>query len=68
MAGMVPKRQQGGTWVYPPIGAALAMVGLEEIGLYIASRQNTAAQYIATHPIMDLCLVEERDLAMRPSR
>ena len=29
MEGMGPKLQQGGTWVYPPIGEALAMVGLE---------------------------------------
>ena len=26
MAGMVPKRQQDVTWVYPPIGEALSMV------------------------------------------
>ena len=32
MAGMVPKRQQGGTWVYPPIGAVLSTVGLDDIG------------------------------------
>ena len=29
MAGMGPKHQQDGTWVYPPIGAALSMLGLE---------------------------------------
>ena len=29
MAGMVPKRQQDGTWLYPPIGAALATVGMD---------------------------------------
>ena len=28
MAGMGPKLQHYGTWVYPPIGAALEMVGL----------------------------------------
>ena len=36
MALMVPKRQQDGTWVYTPIGAVLATVRLEEIGVYIA--------------------------------
>ena len=36
MAGMGPKLQQYGTWVYTPIGAVLATVGLEEIGVYIA--------------------------------
>ena len=36
MAGIGPKSQRGGTWVYTPIGEALAMVGLEEIRVYIA--------------------------------
>ena len=57
MTGMVTKRQIDGTWVYPPIGAALSMVGLEEIRVYIARRKNTFARYIAISPIMDLCLV-----------
>ena len=35
MAGMVPKCQRDGTWVYTPIGAVLEMVGLEYIGVYI---------------------------------
>ena len=48
MAGMGPKRQREKTWVYPPIGAALTMVGLEEIGVYISHSQNMAAKYIAT--------------------
>ena len=34
MAGMVPIRQQVGTWVYKPIDAALAVVGLEEVRVY----------------------------------
>ena len=34
MADMGPKRQRGGTWLYPPIGVVLEMVGLEEIGGY----------------------------------
>ena len=60
MAGMVPERQLGRKWVYPPIWTAMAMVGLDEIGVYIARRQNTVAQNIATRPIMDLCLAAER--------
>ena len=35
------------------IGAALEMVGLEEIRVYIACSQNTVLQYIVTRPIMD---------------
>ena len=33
MAVMGPKFQRGCTWMYTPIGAALEMVGLEEIGV-----------------------------------
>ena len=60
MAGMGPKHQLGGAWVYTPIGAALAMVWLRDIGVYIACLQKTAAQYIMNIPIMDLCLAAER--------
>ena len=59
MAGMVPKHQQYGTWIYPPIGAELAMLELNEIGVYIARLQNMVAQYNATHPFMFLCILEE---------
>ena len=38
--------------------------GLDKIGVYIAHRQNTVTQYIATHPIMDLCLAAERNPGM----
>ena len=68
MTGMGTKRQRDGTWVYPPIDTALAMVGLYEIGMYIVCQQNTVAQYIATRPIMQLCLAEERNPGMRLSR
>ena len=58
MEGMVPKFQLNREWVYPPIGAALETMGLEEISVYIDRWQNIVAQYISTHPIMDLCLAE----------
>ena len=41
-------------WVYPHIGAVLTMVGLEEIRVYIARRQNTIAQYNTTRTFMEL--------------
>ena len=68
MASMGPKIQQDGTWLYPPIGAELVMVGLGEIGVYTARRQNTIAQCITTRPIMDLCLVVERKPGISLSR
>ena len=36
--------------------------------MYIARRQNTVAQYIATRPIMNLCLAAERKPGLRLSR
>ena len=50
MAVMAPKRQRDGILVYPPIGEALIMVGLDEIGVYITRNQNKVTQYIATRP------------------
>ena len=44
MASMGPKQQRGGTWVYLPIVSAMAMVGLDDIVLYISCRQNTVAK------------------------
>ena len=68
MAGMGPKCKRYGTWVYTPIGVELSMVCLEEIGVYISHHQNMVVQYIATRPIMDLCLAAEQKLGMRLSR
>ena len=64
MVGMGPKLQRGGRLVYPPIGAVLVMVGLEESRVYIYQLQNMVAQYIATFPIMDFCLAAERNPGM----
>ena len=68
MAGMGPKCQQDGTWVYPPIGTALKMVGLEDIGVYIARRHNMVTQYILNRTIMDFCLAVDQKSGIRLSR
>ena len=36
--------------------------GLQEVDTYIYRCQNTVAQYIATMPIIDLCLAEKQRL------
>ena len=64
---MGPKRQRDGTWVNLPIGEAMAMVGIDDIGLYIDHCQKAVAQYIATHPIMEFCLASNRNPGMRLS-
>ena len=65
---MGPKSRRDGIWVYSPIVEALATVGLDEIGVYITFLHNTVAQYIATRPIMDLCLAAEQKPGLRLSR
>ena len=62
LAVMVPKHQQDGTWLYPPIGVALATVGLDEIGVHISRHQNMVAQYISTRPIMDFFMLADGNL------
>ena len=42
-----------GRWFYPPLDAAMATVGFEEVEIYFLFCQNTVAQYIITHPIME---------------
>ena len=38
----------------------MAEAGLQEVETYVSRRQNTVAQYIATKPIVDLCLAVDR--------
>ena len=47
--------------------AALATVGLDDIGVYIARRHKKVAQYIATRPIMDLYLAADRNTGLQLS-
>ena len=55
-------------WVYPPLDDAMAEVELQEVETYVSRRQNTVAQFIATRPIMDLCLAAERRPGPRVSK
>ena len=56
-AGKVnPKRNEDFRWIYKPLDKAMKSVGLEEVETYVLCHQNTVAQYIATLPILELCL------------
>ena len=59
--GKMPRRRAQGTWEYPPLGGVMRENGLEDIDMYIFRRKNTASQYIAMRPILDLCLDTERN-------
>ena len=58
--GMQPWIWMDGIWAYTPLEGALQTVGLETMETYISRFQNTAAQYIVTQPILDLCLEAEQ--------
>ena len=68
MVGVGPKRLRDGTWVYPPIGAALATVVLDYIRVYITRNQNMVAKYIANRLITELCLAGEQNPGLQLSR
>ena len=40
---------------YPLLDTAIQEAGFEEVEACVLRRQNTAAQYIAMRPILDLC-------------
>ena len=60
LTGRQPQRGRDGGWVYPPLEEAMAEEGLQEVEIYVSRRQNTAAQFIATRPIMYLFLAAAR--------
>ena len=43
----------------------MADAGLQEVDTYVSHRHKTVAQYIATRPIMDLCLAAKRSPGTR---
>ena len=45
-----------GRWVYPPMTERMSETGLHEVETYASYLQNKVTQYIATRPIIDLCL------------
>ena len=42
--------------------------GIQEVETYVARRHNTVAKFIATRPIMDLCLAATWSLGSRVSK
>ena len=60
LTGRQPWEGWYGGWVYPPLEDVMVEAVLQEVDNYVSHLQNTVAQYIATGPIMDLCLMEKR--------
>ena len=57
MTGQQPWKGRDSGWVYPPLAEAMVEVVVQEVGIYVSRHHNTVAQFIATRPIMDLCMV-----------
>ena len=53
--GKHSQRIMDGIWEYPTLETAMQESRFEEVDSYVLRRHNTAAQYIAMQPIMDLC-------------
>ena len=65
LENMKMRRDMTGRWIYPPLDKSMKSVGLDEVETYILRRQNTVAQYIATRPILELCLAVEQQTGAR---
>ena len=63
-------RGEGGTGngVTPPWGGGMKEAGFKEIRTSITNRQNTVAQYIATRPLLGLCIGTKQIEGVRVSR
>ena len=60
LKGKQLRKGRGGVWFCPPLEDAMVEAGLQEVETYVSRCQNTVAQYIATSPIMDMCLSVNR--------
>ena len=55
ITGRQPRQGKDGIWFYPLLAGAMKETGMVRIRTSILRRQNTAAQFIVTRPILDLC-------------
>ena len=56
LTGRQPRRGRDSGWVYPPLEEAMVEAGLKEVETYVSCRKKKVAQFIATRPIVDMCL------------
>ena len=65
LTGRQTRRRGGGSWAYPPLEEEMGEADFEGVRKSVTRRQKTAAQYIVTPPILDLC---ERSIQRPGSR
>ena len=68
LMGRQPQIRQDSGWLYPLMEEAMAESGLQELEAYISCHQSTAAQLIATRPIVYLCLAAAGRTGSRVSK
>ena len=56
LTGIQPRIGRDGEWHYPSLEGAMEEAELTDIRTSIQRRQNTVTQYIATRPLLDLCV------------
>ena len=60
-----PRRKVDDSLSYLPLATAMGEAGLGEVETHFDRRQNTAAQFITTISIIDMCLMSERRSRVR---
>ena len=60
MTGRQPHIGRDGGWVYPLLEDTMTEAVLQEVETYVSCIYKKVAHFIATRPIMDLCLASER--------
>ena len=68
LTGRQPRQVREIVWVYPPLEDAMTEAGFQDVDTYVSRRHNTVAQFIATRPIMDLCLAADQRPGPRVSK
>ena len=54
--GRMPHQNLERTWAHPSLEEEMLETGMQEVENYVACHHNTITKFIATGPIMDLCL------------
>ena len=60
LKGWQPRKGWYGGSFYPSLEDVIEEAGLQEMETYVSGRQNKVAQYIATIPIVGLCLAAKQ--------
>ena len=60
LTGLQPQKGRDKGWFYLPLEDTMTEAGLREVETYVSRHHNTVEQYIATRPVMELCLEAKR--------